>query len=83
MAELVLTLVVIPVLVIGSVLALAGRRERRAVIASLAEAVRHVQLIAGQAWNAALVANARVANLEDRVRALERRAHYHERDVER
>ena len=83
MVELALTLVVVPVLVIGVVLAMATRRERRAALAYLTEAVRHLYLIAGQAWNAALVANARVANLEERVRHLERVAHDHGRELER
>jgi hypothetical protein len=83
MVELVLTLVVVPVLVIGVVLAMATRRERRASLAYLTEAVRHLYLIAGQAWNAALQANTRIANLEERVRHLERSAHDHRRDVER
>jgi len=83
MGVLVFTLVVVPLVIIGLVLAVAGRHERRAVIASLAEAVRHLRLIAGQAWNAALVANARVANLEERVRVLERVTHDHGRELER
>jgi hypothetical protein len=83
MGELVLAHVVIPVVVIGSVLATVAGRERRRVLGVLNEALRHVRLIAGQAWNAALVANARVANLEERVRHLERVAHDHGRELER
>jgi hypothetical protein len=83
MGGLIFTLVVLPSLVIGLAIALAGRRERRPVTASLAGRIRYLYVLAGQAWTSALQAHARMANLEDRVRELERNAHGHGQKVER
>jgi hypothetical protein len=80
MGELIVTFVVIPAAVIGTVLVAVAWRERGRTLAALARSLEHARLIAAHAWNAALLANGRLANLEDRVRNLERVAHDHGRE---
>ena len=74
MGELVFALVVAPLLIIGLVIGLTTWRWRRLETAAPPrpnELAGRDALVAGQAWNAGFVANARIARLEDRISTLE------------